>query len=372
MRHCPAARTVCSLVGALIFSVGFSSRAQAVSAGERYWLRVWKTDDLKEAQAIAEQINPDWIEGGRLTQVFIRRRANSESGAGSRFRVYIGVYPNLVQTIRVAIQVLRLQPWQGLGILCPHVQAVLSGKFLPIHIRFSADLAAALRRDGKQTYPRLAQSVVARGFGFPEPAPVVPSLLKATARFSAGQRVLVLSETEKCAETRRLVGGPPPRRAGARKAPKTPQTHRGGKRCLRWLQGLTEQPLTLAWFPAVYLIDSGAVKKARTTSRWGPVTYRYTLNRVGQNPAGVVYHAVFRTGAFAPIIERVVIAHRYPEPHRLSFDRLGAAVYEGKGRIVKRLSIKPPPPRIPPLWRKKKKTKLPVRTYEIKRKKNKK
>jgi hypothetical protein len=344
-----------------------SKVAMADKPSESYWLKVWTTDRLEEAKAMAAKVNPNWIEGGRLTQVFIKRTQQEPGSMGSRYKVYLGAYPDLIQTVRVAVQVLELQPWKKLGIICPRVQIVSSGTFAPIHLSFNQALVDSLRSGEEAEMPMLAQSTVARGYGFAAPSPTVPAFSKSTAKIEAWQKAIVFREETECAETRKLVGGPPPRRPGSRAGPRPLQVHPAGKRCLRWLYALTERPLALAWFPAPYLVDVSSMKKARTTSRWGPVTYRYTMTRIGESPEGVVYHAVFRTGAFPPIIKRVVVPRKYPEPHRLVFDKLGAAIYEGKGRVVERLLIKPPPPKIPVLWRKKK-SKGPTRSVPTPRK----
>ena len=348
------------LVGFLLILTLLSISPEDAEAS--YWIKVWETGQAKEASKVATTIDEHWTRGGRLTQVLVRKT----QGAGvktTRFKVYVGVYGDIPQAVKVAIHVLRTQPWKASGVFCPSLQLIATGSFQPAYTRFTSGLAAALKSDEKQRYPYIGEAVTATGFGFPHPSASIPDLVKSTAQIKAWQRVLVLGEKSACQKTRRLKGGPPPRRPGQRGPSGPPQVHEEGRRCQRWLYAMTESPLALAWFPAAHIAEGGGYKKARATSRWGPVNYRYQLNAIGESPGGIIYHAVFRTGAFAPILKRLVVSKRFPKPHKLVHDKVGFAIYEGKGRVVKRLTVKPPPPRLSPLW-KKKKRKTTVHIYK--------
>ncbi len=169
------------------------------------------------------------------------------------------------------------------------------------------------------------------------------------AQFRAWDRLLVWGQREVCAKQPRVVGGPKPH-IGPGPKDMTPQVHPEGTRCLRWLIALTPD-MKLAWFPATQLATSAEFKKTTLATRWGPLAIRYRLNRVGRSPKGIVYQAVVRAGGFPPLRKTVVISDKYPLPHRLGFDRLGGALFEGRGLIVRRISIRPPAPPVPPLWK---------------------
>ncbi len=316
-----------------------------------YWIDVWETSRAEEAARVAGAIDENWAAGGRLTQVLIRRTRDRGFDSDS-YKIYVGVYSDMAQAIKVAMHILDKQPWRSTGVFCSELRLIATGSFEPIGIKFTDKLADALKPDKKSSFPYLAEALTAAGFGFREPSSAIPDMVTSNAQIKAWDRVLVLEERSVCGETRRIVGGSPPRSPGSKGPPGPPVVHEKGERCTRWLYVITENPLALAWFPAANLAKTENYKKARAQSRWGPVDFLYQLNRIGKSPSGIIYQGVFRTGAFAPVIERIVVPARYPEPHRLVHDELGFAVYEGKGRVLQRLTINPPPPGISPIWRK--------------------
>jgi hypothetical protein len=320
------------------------------AAAEEYWLELHQTLHLNEATAVAETVHPNWVEGGRLAQVMIRKSENCGSGAVC-YRVHVGVYSGVVRALKKGIEILQVQPWTRTGFASPSVNVVLGGSFARIPMRFTAALAKACRKKPNDKHPVVAETVCARSFGYARPEPSVPALERSTAAVKAWDRALVTAEKELCMDAPRIVGGPPPRYGPGKKLPGPPQVHTAGKRCLRWLQVLTERELKLAWFPAACLVPTHTFRKAVARTRWGPARYRFALNRVGRLPAGILYEAVFRTGAFAPKRIPVTVADKFPEPHRLGWDRLGPALFEGRGLIVMRLKVRPPSPKISPLWK---------------------
>lgn len=335
--------------------IAFSNKALA-----GYWIDVWETGQVEEAAKVADAIDENWAAGGRLTQVLVRRTRDKSFDADS-YKIYVGVYPDIAQAVKVAMHILDKQPWRSTGVFCSELRLISTGSFEPIGIRFTSELADALKPDEKNGFPYLAEALTAAGFGFREPSASIPDLVTSNAQIKAWDRVLVLEESSVCGETRRIVGGSPPRSPGSKGPAGPPVVHEKGERCIRWLYAMTENPLALAWFPAANVAAIEDYRKARAQSRWGPVNFLYLLNRIGTSPSGIIYQGVFRTGAFPPVIERIVVPRKYPEPHRLVHDELGFAVYEGKGRVLQRLTINPPPPGISPVWRKSSETR---RTYK--------
>jgi len=326
-----------------------------------YWIKLWKTGSSEEAAKVANTIDENWETGGRLSQVLIRKVQGGELSATS-YKVYVGVYSDVSEAVKMGIHILRKQPWRHTGVFCPNLELIVTGSFNPIGIQFTSGLAEALKSNKKNSFPYVAEALTATVFGFSKPNASIPDLVKSTTQIKAWQRVLVLSEKSVCLHTKKLIGGTPPKGSGQKGPSGPPIVHQEGKRCMKWLYAMSEHPLALAWFPAANLVKLGSYKEARAQSRWGPVNYRYQLNRIGSSPAGIVYQGVFRTGAFAPVIERIVVAKRFPEPHRLVHDKLGFAIYEGKGLVVERLTVSPPPPGVSPLW-KKEKSQIPRHRY---------
>ncbi len=385
----------------LLVLLGWEGSAHAVT----YWLRLARTPTWKQAAAKASLIQKDWTRGGRLLRVMVHQSSLSTSAGKSAdaqktFDVLVGPFDSLPAAVIASYRFQSMQPWLDKGWALGAVPLVVSGLFLSAPIRFTAKLAtvcqsilsnpeaaakgpdqgnhtlsaprkAALDQsgtNGKTTpragtphavkemqklagpdHPMLAEALVARGFGYAEPRPYVPPKEQSIARFLAWDRLLVWGRREVCQKTPKVVGGPKPH-FGPGPKDMTPQVHPGGKRCLEWISGLTPD-MQLAWFPASQLAISSRFKKATLSTRWGPVRIRYSLIRLGRSPRGLIYQAVVRSGGFPPVRKTIVISNNYPPPHRLGFDRLGAAIFEGRGLIVRRITVTPPSPPVPALWK---------------------
>jgi len=337
---------------------GLAGRAQAAE----YWVQVLVTDRSEQAVSAAKAIQPQWPQGGRLTQVLIRR----QTGQPPRYEVLVGVYQDLARAVCASARMQRNQPWKDKGFLVDAAPICLSGgPFVIVPVRFTEALAKACRPNGSslgtgasgtgtgeqgdgRRFPMVAEALVAYGAGFVQPGPTLPPLRQSITQVQAWDRALVFDKRQVCFTRPTIRGGLPPTSLGR---PMIVQVHRGGKACLNWYLALTERDLKLAWFPANDLGLSATFKKATMVTRWGPITYRYGLNLVGRSPSGRVYQAVFRAGAFPPVRMTEVIADRFSPPIRLGFDRMGPALFERHGLIIRRLNVHPPTPPVPKEWK---------------------
>ncbi|MCD6499871.1 MAG: hypothetical protein J7M25_16380 [Deltaproteobacteria bacterium] len=340
----------------LTVTFGLTGRAQAAE----YWVQVLVTDRSEQAVSAAKAIQPQWPQGGRLTQVLLRRQA----GQPPRYEVLVGVYQDLARAVCASARMQRNQPWKDKGFLVDAAPICLSGgPFVIVPVRFTEALAKACRAnessgrndqgvadeggDGRR-FPMVAEALVAYGAGFVQPGPTLPPLRQSITHVQAWDRALVFDERQVCFTRPTIRGGLPPRSLGR---PMIVQVHQGGKACLNWYLALTERDMKLAWFPANDLGLSATFKKAAMVTRWGPITYRYGLNLVGRSPSGRVYQAVFRAGAFPPVRMTEVIADRFSPPVRLGFDRMGPALFERHGLMIRRLNVHPPTPPVPKEWK---------------------
>jgi hypothetical protein len=290
--------------------------------GSSFWLRIFSSARLEEAQRVRRILAPPGPDGGRLRQVFIRR--GSGAGGTSLFEVVSGPFEASMDAVLEGLRLRGDRRFALEGVRLDRLAVLLPTSFVALPLRFGPAELERLNPGGKKPYPVAGELLVARGMAFGQPSSTLPSIEHASAWIDHFMPLLLLGEREVCA--------------------------RPGHPCLRWFEALHPTLIQTIWIPSNIAVRKNDMKSLELAEGQGRTKARGALWPIGRSSSGALYGLVFRRGALPPQRFTVILPDRQGPPFRLVADRHGPGIYNSEGKVVHRISLGPWIYKRPPLW----------------------